>query len=120
MADDERGSATTCKYSLSLNRDRQEGDSLSHRPTVSPGQEAPALVDTGIFTGLDTTGLTCTGVLVSRRRLAKGAGILSDDNPLFKKKRIGYGYSPNGAGGWLLVLAVVAAIIGISVAWHSL
>jgi hypothetical protein len=44
---------------------------------------------------------------------------MSDDgNSLFKKKRIGYGFSPTGVGGWLVVLIVVAAIAGISVALH--
>ncbi|HEX3864707.1 MAG TPA: hypothetical protein VHY35_23735 [Stellaceae bacterium] len=40
----------------------------------------------------------------------------NDDNSMFKPKRIGYGFSPNGAGGWLIVLVVVAAIIGITFA----
>ncbi len=39
-----------------------------------------------------------------------------DDKGLFKKKRIGYGYSPNGVGGWLIVLLVVAAVVGITIA----
>ncbi len=40
-----------------------------------------------------------------------------DDNKgLFRKKRVGFGYSPNGAGGWLIVLAAVAAMIGIGFA----
>ena len=34
---------------------------------------------------------------------------------LFKKKRIGYGYSPNGVGGWLVVILIVAAVIAITV-----
>jgi uncharacterized membrane protein len=44
----------------------------------------------------------------------------NDDNSLFRKKRIGYGYSPNGVGGWLVVLVIVAAVIGISMALRHL
>ena len=39
-----------------------------------------------------------------------------DEKGLFRKKRIGYGYSPNGLGGWLIVLLVVLAVVGIGVA----
>ena len=43
-----------------------------------------------------------------------------NDNSLFRRKRIGYGFSPNGAGGWLIVLVIVAAVIGLSVALRHL
>lgn len=39
-----------------------------------------------------------------------------DRGGLFKKKRIGFGYSPNGVGGWLITIMVVAAVIAIIVA----
>ncbi|MGH7111858.1 MAG: hypothetical protein ACREFK_15675 [Stellaceae bacterium] len=39
-----------------------------------------------------------------------------DDDSLFRKKRIGYGWSPNGVGGWLIMLLVIVAIIAITAA----
>ncbi len=46
----------------------------------------------------------------------EGMAVPDDDGPMFRKKRIGYGLSPNRAGGWLIVLLVVMAVIAITVA----
>lgn len=48
--------------------------------------------------------------------IVEGVAVPDDDGPLFRKKRIGYGLSPNGAGGWLILLLIVMAIIAVTVA----
>ncbi len=35
----------------------------------------------------------------------------------FRKRRLGYGVSPQGAGGWAVTLVYVAALVGIAVKW---
>jgi uncharacterized membrane protein len=44
----------------------------------------------------------------------KGPAMADDDKPLFRKKRIGYGWSPNRAGGWLIMLVIIWAFIAIT------